>query len=337
MDKTRPAEVVTADHVAEIAGVSRWTVNRAFKPDASISQKSRQKVMEAAETLGYVPDLLAASLGSDRSNLVSLLIDDFANPHKLVMLERLTRILRNAGWDTLLVNSVDTADASAALLTASQRRVDAAVFIGVNFDDTGLAEALGARRIRKLIVFARLSANPNTISICCDDRAAMKEISDYTLDQGYRRPYFLAGPQTESAHLLRRETFLSLWSEARGTVPESGSVAAYDPHLAYEHVRERFGKMTAEERPDILVCENDALAMGAVDAIRHELGLRVPQDIAVTGFDDVPQAQIPHYRLTTYRQPVTAMAEALVKVLKGEADLEALSQFTGQLVVRDSA
>lgn len=337
MEKTRTAEVVTADHVAELAGVSRWTVNRAFKPDAPVSRKSREKVMAAAEKLGYAPDLLAASLGSDRSNLVALLIDDFANPHKLVMLERLTRILRQSGWDTLLVNTLDAADASAALLTASQRRVDAAVLIGINFDDQGLAAALGARRVRKLIVFARLSANPDTISICCDDRTAMAEMTHYILGKGYARPHFLAGPRTVSAHLLRQETFMGQWSEARGAAPPASSVDAYDPQLAYRHVREQLGALGEGERPDILVCENDALAIGAIDAIRHELGLRVPHDIAVTGFDDVPQASSPHYRLTTYRQPITAMAEALVEILKGEAEPAALADFAGKIVIRHSA
>lgn len=104
---------VTADDVALLAGVSRWTVNRAFKTGASISDKARRKVLDAAEQLGYTPDLLAASLASDRSNLVALLVDDFANPHKLAMMERLTRILRRHGWDILLVNMLDSNDARA--------------------------------------------------------------------------------------------------------------------------------------------------------------------------------------------------------------------------------
>ena len=328
---------VTADDVAEMAGLSRWTVNRAFKKDASISEKSRRKVLEAAERLGYVPDLLAASLASDRSNLVALLVDDFANPHKLVMMERLTRILRKGGWDTLLVNTLGDEDASAALLNASQRRVDAAVLIGIQFDDQVLATALGARRVRKLIVFARSSENPNTISICCDDRAAMTTIADYVMQRGYRRPLFLAGPQTDSAHLMRKETFLTRWRDENGTAPEFISVPAYDPQLAFKRMADYLTGLKACDRPDIVVCENDALAMGAVDAIRHELGLRVPEDIAVTGFDDVPQAESPHYRLTSYRQPLTAMAEGLVQVLKGETASTRLCQFSGQLVIRESA
>ena len=89
--------------------------------------------------------------------------------------------------------------------------------------------------------------------------------------------------------------------------------------------------------PDVIVCENDALAFGAIDAIRHHFGLRVPEDIAVTGFDDGPQAQNPNYQLTTYQQPIAAMAEALVDVLKGNEGSQDLSKFTGELIQRRSA
>lgn len=328
---------ITADDVAALAGVSRWTVNRAFKKEASISPKSREKVMNAAKELGYVPDLLATSLATDRTNLVALLVDDFANPHKLIMMERLTRILRKNGYDTLLVNTSDEEDASAALLNASQRRVDAAVLIGVSFNDQSLEAALGAKRVKKLIIFARMSSNDNTISVCCDDRAAMIAITQHVLDSGYRKPFFIAGPQTQSAHLQRKETFLSQWEQATNTRPQFASVERYDPQLAYDLVAEYLRNAPESERPDVLVCENDALAMGAIDAIRFEFGLRVPEDIAVTGFDNLPQASSPHYELTTYRQPLTDMAEALVDVLEGKKRTKNLNVFLGNLIIRKSA
>ena len=327
---------VTADDVAELAGVSRWTVARAYKKDASISDKARKKVIEAADALGYVPDLLAASLASDRSNLVALLVDDFLNPHKLVMMERLTRILRKNGWDTLLVNLLEDTDASAALLSASQRRVDAAILIGVSFNDADLATALGARRVKKLIVFARASLNPNTISICCDDKAAMTTIAQHVIAQGYSNPLFLAGPQTQSAHVMRKETFLRIWQDIKGETPPFLVAPAYDPKRAYELVSRYLEGLAPILRPDVIVCENDALAMGASDAIRYRLGLHVPQDIAVTGFDDTPQAAHPSYRLTTYRQPLTAMAEGLVDVLNGKKPDHDLKCFSGRLVLRES-
>jgi len=330
-------DTIIADDVAALAGVSRWTVNRAFKKDASISKKSRKKVLEAAEKLGYVPDLLAASLASDRTNLVALLVDDFANPHKLIMMERLTRILRKNGHDTLLVNTSDEEDASAALLNASQRRVDAAVLIGVSFNDQNLETALGAKRVKKLIVFARMSNSDDTISICCDDKAAISTLTDHVYSTGYRQPLFLAGPQSSSAHLQRKETFLSQWEQTTGARPKFLYVDRYDPTLAYDLVTRTFQHAEPSDLPDVLVCENDALAMGAIDAIRYGLGLKVPQDIAVTGFDDAPMAASPHYELTTYRQPLSEMANSLVDVLEGRTQTTNLNTFVGHLVVRKSA
>lgn len=328
---------VTADDVAALAGVSRWTVNRAFKKDASISAKSRAKVMDAARHLGYAPDLLAASLASDRSGLVALLVDDFANPYKLYMIEHLTRALRHGGWGTLLVNTVDDDDTSAALLNASQRRVDAAVLIGSRYDDAVITAALGGRRVKKLIVFARLSADPDTISICCDDRSAMQAITRHVVKGGYQRPVFVAGPQTPNAHLLRKETFLQNWQKARRRKAQYTAVEAYDPQLAYQRVAAFLSELPDSRWPDILVCENDALAIGAIDAVRFEFGLSVPEDIAVTGFDDASPADNPNYKLTTYRQPIPAMAEALVSLLHGDAPAHGLREFEGELVIRTSA
>lgn len=333
MDGTENKGAVTADDVAAAAGVSRWTVARAFKPDASISRKARERVLAVAEDLGYAPDLLAASLASDRSNLVAIVNNDFRNPHKLVVLERLTRILWTRGWGTLLVHMSDSEDASAALLAASQRRVDAAVLIGTRFDDRILDTALGARRLKKLVIFARYSQNPNTLTIACDDVIAMRQIGDHLLAKGYRRPVYLAGPDTQSAKLHRRAAFAAHWQAATGDAVPALHAEAYDTDAAIARVTTLFA--TQGPRPDVLVCENDIIAIGAIDALRHNLGLRVPEDVAVTGFDDIPLAASPAYQLTTYRQPITAMTEALLEVLEGKRDRDI--HLPGRFVARTSA
>ncbi len=327
---------VTADDVAELAGVSRWTVNRAFKKDASISEKSRSKVLEAAEALGYAPDLLAASLASQNSNLIALVIDDFTNPHHLVMLENITRALRQNGYETLLVNALDAHDAPGALLTASQRRVDASVLIGTSFTDQVLTTALGARRVKRLILFGRASGRPEAFSICVDDRKAMSAMSEHVIARGYRRPVFLAGPQSTSAYLARKDIFVEHWQAHAGWQPEILPVGIYDPSVAAAHVVDFLAQTPVDQRPDVFVCETDALAIGAIDAVRDGCGLSVPGDIAVTGFDDVPLAASPSYRLTTVRQPMAEMADGLVKILLGEASEHRLDKFIGEIIVRAS-
>lgn len=339
MDEDAEAGVatVTADDVAAAAGVSRWTVGRAFRKDASISEKSRRKVMAAAQSLGYAPDLLAASLASDRSNLVALLTDDFENPHSLIVLECVSRILRREGWGMLLVNMRGESDAPSALLAVSQRRVDAAVLNGTWYDDRVIRTALGARRVKKLIVFGRASESPHTVSICCDDAAALREIAAFAHTQGYRSPLFVAGPDTPSAILRRKNTFLSEWMRLTGTSVPFIHVDEYSIGLAHDRVLAALMGAHRNPRPDILVCENDALAIGAMDAIRCDLGLSVPRDIAVIGYDDVPLAALPTYNLTTWRQPIEDMAEALVDVLRSDHEAGSDRFFTGGFVRRGSA
>ena len=336
-DDMHSAGMVTADEVAAMAGVSRWTVARAFKKEGSISPKSRKRVMEAAEKLGYVPDLSAAALASDRSNLVALLVDDFDNPHKLVMLERLTRILREAGYGTLLVNTLGEKDAPDALLTASQRRVDAAVLIGTQFDESIRRTALGARRVRKVVVFARMGTSPDTISISCDDVAAMEEVTRHVLSRGYTRPLFLAGPDTESTRLFRKETFLRIWDAERGgQAPPVIHARSYSPADGRDCALAYMQTLAAGQRPDVILCENDVLALGAMDAVRGDLGLLVPQDIAITGFDDIPLASSPNYDLTSYRQPITDMVHALVRLLDSDGNAPLRTVLPGKFVPRGS-
>jgi len=336
MNSDKPAGAITADDVARLAGVSRWTVHRAFKADASISRKSRDKVRAAADALGYVPDLLAVSLASQRSGIVALLIDDFDNPQQTTMVSHLAPTLRQSGWQSLLVYTQGEADAASALLQASQHRVDAAVLIGGQFDDERLGVALGAQRLKRLIAFGRYSENPGTVSICCDDAGAMRQLIDHLLARGYQRPLYLAGPKTLSVNLMRQEATHIRWKEATGTVPEVLAVETYTPDLAYARVLAHFEARSAP-RPDVLICETDALALGAMDALRHGLGLRVPEDVAVTGFDDVDAARNPNYALTTYRQPNQAMADAVVAVLQGAEHTQSFARMTGALMVRKSA
>ena len=328
---------VTADDVARQAGVSRWTVNRAFRKDASISRQSYDRVMAAAEALDYTPDRLASTLRSDRSNIVALLVDDFTNPHKLLMMESLSRLLRRHGWDTLLVNLQGEEDAQAALLSANQLRVDAAVLIGVQFTDDVLRFAVGPRRVRKLVVFARSSDHPDTIAICCDDVSAMTELALYVHGKGYKRPLYVAGPKSASAHVQRQETFQSVWAAQTGHTPPAVKVQAYDTNLACTTLAEHLSGLPKSDLPDVIVCENDAIAFGAMDAVRHEIGASVPDEIAVTGFDDVPQASGRNYRLTTFRQPLAQMSQALIDLLEGADAASQTLTFSGELVVRDSA
>lgn len=325
----------TAKEVAEAAGVSKWTVIRAFTPGASIAEETLANVLRVAKKLNYSPNLLARSLATNLTNQVAVLIDDFGNPHKLPFLERLTERLQAEGLVVMLININRHFDHAHALLSADQRQVDAIVLFGTSFRD----ETLRDKRLRRslpLIVLARDSQIKGVPAVTCDTDIAMDEICAYLATKPYRRPGFMPGPQTLSTALRRRCLFRQCWTQ-RGILDIPDLPAEhYSVEAGAEAMRTYLATTPADQRIDFVMCENDVLATGAMDVIRGEFGLRIPADIAVSGFDNAGYAATPAYDLTTYEQPIDEMVEATVEMILGRRQMKTV-QLRGRLVPRGSA
>jgi len=322
--------------VARAAGVSKWTVTRAFKPGASIAEESRRRVMAAAEGLGYRPNLLARGLATRSTQQVAVLVDDFANPHKLPFLETLTASLQAGGLLAVLININDSCGHVGALMDADQRQVDAAVLLGTDFRDETLLE--GGRHVSApdLFVLARESTIASIPSVSCDAPASIEEIGRHLLSKGYRRPGFMSGPRTLSTALGRRRCFAAFWRRQGVGEPLELPAGCYSRRAGAAALRAYLSGARAGERIDVLMCENDILALGAMDAARSEFGLTIPHDLALVGYDDIDLAAAPAYDLTTYRQPLAEMIMAMVEMIRGRRKPESL-RLRGRLVERGSA
>lgn len=137
--------------------------------------------------------------------------------------------------------------------------------------------------------------------------------------------------------LFRKETFLRVWEAERGgPVPPVIHANSYSPTDGRDCALAYLRTLPPDQRPDVILCENDVLALGAMDAVRGDLRLRVPDDIAITGFDDIPLASSPNYNLTTYRQPITDMVHALVRLLDSDGKAPLRTVLPGRFVQRGS-
>jgi LacI family transcriptional regulator len=326
----------TAQSVAIEAGVSKWTVIRAFTPGASITEASREKVLAAATRLDYRPNLLARSLATKLTHQVAVLVDDFENPHKLPFLARLTARLQHKGLVAVLININDHYDHVHAILNAGQRQVDAIILLGTAFRDETLAERKLGRGGAPMFVLARDSQIEGVPAISCDAKLAMEEIGQHLLERGYRRPGFMYGPRTLSTALGRRRHFNAFWKRERGFAPLEIGAEHYSPAAGALAMRTYLETAPPNARADVMVCENDALALGAADAIRSGFGLRVPEDIAVVGFDNTTLAASPAYSLTSYDQPLDEMIDATIAMILGHQEPVSID-VRGRLVVRTSA
>ncbi len=324
---------ITATDVAERVGVSKWTVSRAFTDGASIAPDVRERVLQVAAEMGYSPNLLARSLSTRSTRLVALVVDELGNPNLLHMLDQATRQLQAKGFSSLLLNLSPEYGPGAALRLADQFQVDGIMFMGTTLDQELIELAQKIRHI-PLVVVSRDSAMVNIPYVTTDGYAAGAEIADLFLAQGHRRIGYMAGPASERTELRRLDGF-------RDRLQERGTPLACV--LETSHYRREQGLRTLlkylastprDQRIEALFCENDILAIGALDALATT---GAQHRIAVVGFDDIEMASAPPYELTTFRQPVDHLvSEAIRRLLEPDA-VEAQSLLApGTLVLRTS-
>lgn len=307
---------VSAEEVARKAGVSRSAVSRAFTPGASVSEKTRVKVMAAAEELGYHVNHLARGLMRNESGIVSLIVSDVATPYRSALLRELTQQLQAAGKVAMLINT-DRSDGSVdlALRQAIRYRADASIILS-GLPDKSIAQ-LCLRSGQRLVLINRDDDQPGPLRINLDDREAAGRVVTAFLRAGCTRLAF-ANSQAGTPSLMAREQGFVAAANAQGldVIVERYGATGYE---AGQIVAQRM--LTRKERPDAVFCATDLLACGFMDVARHQFSLSVPDQLCIVGFDDIEQASWTSYHLTTFAQPVVTIArEAVTWLVEGRED-----------------
>lgn len=301
---------VSAQDVADLAGVSRAAVSRAFTPGASVSPETRAKVQAAAERLGYHVNHLARGLIRAETGLVALIATEVNTPYRSDLLAALTARLQQAGKVALLINS-DRSDASVelALRQAIAYRTDAAIVLS-GMPALSLAETC-LRYGMRLVLINRDEERPGSMRIRLDDEAAGRQAFASLVAAGCRR-LALATSRSGTPSLSGREQgFLAAAREA-GIEPvvEATGMTSYQTGL---DLGTRL--MARPDRPDGVFCTTDLMACGLMDAARRRFGIEIPRQLSVIGFDNIAQAEWESYDLTTFRQPVEEIADVGVRWL----------------------
>jgi DNA-binding LacI/PurR family transcriptional regulator len=293
--------------VAEAAGVSRAAVSRTFTPGASVAPETRAKVLAAAERLGYHVNYLARGLTRAETGIVALIVAELATPFRARLVSALTARLQGAGKVAMIINT-DRSDASVegALRQAIAYRTDAAVVLS-GMPDPALAD-LCYRNGLRLVFINRDAAGPASVRIRLDDAGAGRQAFEILRQAGCSRPA-LATSRAGTASLRARELGFLAAAQEDGSIVMHEALGA----TSYETGLDLGTALLARrDRPDGVFCTTDLMACGVIDAARHRFRLRVPDDLSVIGFDDVAQASWEAYRLTTFAQPVDAIAAACV-------------------------
>jgi len=306
---------VTSLDVATRAGVSRSAVSRVFTPGASVSAHTAEKVRAAADALGYRPNVLARSLLTGKSRIIGLVVAYLDNHFYPGALERLSAALEQRGYHVLVFMASQTAgniEEVAQDILAYQ--VDGLVLASV-----ALSGGLSAR-CRDMgvpvVLFNRRQDDPGLLAVTSDNYGGARLIAQHLVSAGAQRIAHIAGWEGASTQSDREAGFLTSLSE-NGQSLYAREVGDFHPETAKAAARRMFDRV---DRPDAVFVANDYMAFMVMDVLRAELGLRVPQDVLVAGFDDVPTAAWPAYALTTVRQDAGAMVERVVEVLMAQIE-----------------
>ena len=300
----------SAEDVARKAGVSRSAVSRAFTPGASVAKETRRKVMAAARALQYRPNLLARSLITGRSRIIGLVAAYLDNQYYPLVLERLCQALQERGFHVLVFIAAQTGvDVERVLTEILDYQVDGIIMASASISGT-LAQRCTAEGV-PVVQFNRAQDDPRISAVTSDNFAGGQMLARFLLAGGHRRIGYIAGWAGASTQRDREAGFRAGLAEA-GRPLYARDTGDYSFSGAQDAARRMF---QGRRRPDAVFVANDHMAIAAMDVIRFELGLRIPDDVSVVSYDDVPQAGWPTYQLTTIRQPTEAMVAAVVEVL----------------------
>jgi DNA-binding LacI/PurR family transcriptional regulator len=304
---------VSAQEVAERAGVSRSAVSRTFTPGASVSPDTRRKVLEAADALGYHVNHLARGLMRNESGIVCLIVSEISTPYRSVLIRAITQQLQLSGKVAMLINT-DLSDGSVdlALRQAIRYRADASIILS-GLPDKRIAQ-LCLNSGQRLVLINRDDDQEGPLRINLDDADAARRIVTAFVRAGCRRLGF-ANSEAGTPSLVAREIgFLSAAKDMGLEV----TVARYG-HTGYEAGRVLAQRLlTLPDRPDAVFCATDLIACGFMDAARRQFSISIPDQLCVAGFDDIEQASWASYDLTTFAQPVNEIASAAVAWLLKE-------------------
>lgn len=298
---------VTAQAVADAVGVSRSAVSRAFTDGAYLDEEKRKTIKEVAQKMGYQPNALAAGLQGGRSHLVAIFVGNMRSAYDTEFVKQLVGQLNELDEWPILIDGGD-ARAERALDEVLKFPLDALIVRGGSMAPDVVARCTKVNV--PAISSGRIIERKGVDNVCCRNADGTRAAAELLLSKGRRRIGYLGGPVEYASSSGRRDGLMAalaqfglpLADEERGDYTVEGG---HDATLA----------LLKRTPLDGLICSNDATAIGALNAARS-LGLSVPKNVSIVGFDDIEMAKWPMFNLTTVRNPIDASVGQIIDLLE---------------------
>lgn len=302
--------MTTVNDVARIAGVSPITVSRVINNTGYISQATREKVEKAIKELGYVPNSLARGLRSKRTNTLALIVTDITNPYFTVMARGVEDAAGASDYTVIYCNtdeSVAKEEKYANIL--AQRQVDGVLLVpaGGNANTVKFLQANGIA----VVVLDRRIPGVETDFVCSDSKTGADRLVKLLLELKHKRIAMITGPKNISTSFERVSGYEQAMAEAGLLKNELVYYGGFNQHSGYELTKQAMLQASA---PTAILGANNFIMIGIIKALT-DLGLSVPDDVSVVGFDDLPESMLVRPFLTVAAQPAYKMGEMAADLL----------------------
>lgn len=318
---------VTIYEVAQRAGVSIATVSRALRGTGPVASKTREKVLKAVEELNFTPSRLGVSLAEGRHAANGIVFPSLAGPYYTEVLLGYEEVAAELGRSVVILSTKGRSRVRDAVKELAGR-VDGLVVFGHTVPDDLVSELIGMP-----LVFISREPIDGADTLRSENVEPARKLAAHLQGHGYTSYAFLGAPFVEGDDVAQRWEGVSA---VLGSAIEPVLTAEYTVESGYEAALKL---LRAKGRPQALICSDDEVALGAVLAA-EELGLSVPHDLAVTGWDDIMAARHARPALTTNRQPMRELGEraarALDELITGVRDTPAHLTLATELVIRSS-
>ena len=298
--------------IARLAGVSQSTVSRVMNHDPRISAATQSRVEQAMARLGYRPNAAARTLITGRSNLMGLVVSNITNPFYPELIETIAAAAAEHDYTVVLCNTQESENLQLSMLDLLiEHQVDGAILTSPLRDS---AIEIGRRGLDRvpLVTVNRRMRGQRLDSVHLDNVLAGRLVAEHLWALGHRRIGFVGGLRSASTNSDRLRGVRSALRRLGRPLPreyvDHGQFTWRHGYAAAKSL------LTQADRPTALICADDLLALGVMDSA-VDLGLEIPQDVAVVGFDDIPAAALRQVALTTVRQPVAEMGRRAVDLL----------------------
>ncbi len=303
--------MVTILQVAQEAGVSVATVSRVINKSGKVKEKTIQKVTDAIEKLGYAPNLQARNLRRNESGAILVLLPNITNYYYAHIFEGINEEARKQGYHVFLSSTQGRNQEEMLRDAIRQKQADGAILLALNREDSWIS---AYSREFPVVQCCEYAENGSTAHISIDNYAAGYEATKYLIQLGHKRIGMLSSRNHFLSTQKREQGYLDALRDG-GMELDADWIAYVDESYSYSSSLTAVRQLLSlKERPDALFCIGDEPAFGAV-VVADEMGIRVPEELSVVGFDDVNYTTMIHPYLTTMAQPCGQLGQRAVKML----------------------